>query len=656
MADNSDQKESRSLRENIDKLLTNKKPSMTKSPSYTLALRTTMVPTPIVSMTSSKRSVSLSTSPPPSPASREKRAQESLAANASDQSTPQVTPLSQPPSTVPLPPPLVLPPDSEKNKKENADNKLPDLPPPPVPISDLPNLNKVLTSSAPALVNNKNSPIKKVSVQWQMTPPTTRQSATKRRAGLKRSTSISADSSQHAISGHRQSITSNMGPPNIVTTSPKIHKPSASTTNRLSPIVISTSQPLARRLKPRANKSAEDLALSEGEGSTNTNDSKGSDESDTSETEDVIETTTNDSEALSGTYTSNSSAEVAEVHKNAENAVDSNETNKEDDEGTAITLQIIELQNKIEKLTKQCAELKEKVALLEKSIEESDRPKLEAIKLAIVNKENEIEKLTKQKTELEETEKNIAKNQEVKSPDTTKKNIFLRKKRSQRKVNNKPKRDLVIRVENNKKFVRGGSVVELLNAACRNLYGDSDFQETFVLTYSTFMTQEQLFDMIVERYKIAQESSNLAESEPIPRKNKIRVFQRRQVLSLFRLWVVLCPHDFVKLNNIDFYNKVFQFATQTFEETKSPIAQDILDYLTGKKEKQIADPYIMSPKPSTKALKSFDLMEYGEKDFARQLVCGVLTDIHLFLVTHTHSNPIQFVFSVTHLPVVHFPY
>jgi hypothetical protein len=48
------------------------------------------------------------------------------------------------------------------------------------------------------------------------------------------------------------------------------------------------------------------------------------------------------------------------------------------------------------------------------------------------------------------------------------------------------------------------------------------------------------------------------------------------------MWIVKRPYDFVKLNNIDFFNKVFQFATKTLEETKSPIAQDIVDYLSGK--------------------------------------------------------------------------
>jgi hypothetical protein len=53
-------------------------------------------------------------------------------------------------------------------------------------------------------------------------------------------------------------------------------------------------------------------------------------------------------------------------------------------------------------------------------------------------------------------------------------------------LNNKPKRDLVIRVEGDKKFIRGGSIVELVDAACRNLYGGTNFSSS--LCHSSFFS------------------------------------------------------------------------------------------------------------------------------------------------------------------------
>jgi outer membrane murein-binding lipoprotein Lpp len=77
--------------------------------------------------------------------------------------------------------------------------------------------------------------------------------------------------------------------------------------------------------------------------------------------------------------------------------------------------------NKLEKLTTQCKDLKEKVTMLEQTVDDSDRPKLEAVKQTIASKEKEIEELTQQKKELEEKEQNEMKKRESKTTDSIKK-------------------------------------------------------------------------------------------------------------------------------------------------------------------------------------------------------------------------------------------
>jgi hypothetical protein len=172
MSDQTNPKESYTFWDNVDKVVTNKKPPMIKSPSYTLSQSgrpsITMIPTPIVSASSSKRSFSFGSSPPSSPTSKEKREQGSASSGKNqNQTTSETNPQSptsssvpQTPPSVPLPPPI-LPPTSKDLKKESAEKILLNLPPPPPPISEIQSSNKSLTSSAPNISAKKNSPAKR---------------------------------------------------------------------------------------------------------------------------------------------------------------------------------------------------------------------------------------------------------------------------------------------------------------------------------------------------------------------------------------------------------------------------------------------------------------------------------------------------------------
>jgi hypothetical protein len=311
---------------------------------------------------------------------------------------------------------------------------------------------------------------------------------------------------------------------------------------------------------------------------------------------------------------------------------------------------IISLQDEAEKLNSLINDLKIPLSDLE-----GDQNAVEDTKSKIAEKEGELKKLTEQLGELMQ-EKGLKKKKSTRTLSRSgsfnnskkKKRTTLKRSKSghlsdgkvKRTSSRKRVRDLVTEVEGDKKIVKGGSIVELVNAFAKKDIKDFDYVESFILTHQTFMTSDQLVDLLIEKYKSAPEekdnsssarsaletmdsSTDSTTSSPAPkRKSK---YSRRRILNLMRMWIVKCPQDFIKFNNVPFFEKVRTFVSNSFDETRSPIAQDALDILDGKKDLSLPSAeMVFSP---TKPINSKgnkpgampEFMEWNEKEVAKQL-------------------------------------
>lgn len=65
---------------------------------------------------------------------------------------------------------------------------------------------------------------------------------------------------------------------------------------------------------------------------------------------------------------------------------------------------------------------------------------------------------------------------------------------------------------------------------------DTTFRDVFLMTFRTFISPDQLFDMLVEKYRM-DHPSGINEEEFVEWKEKCRLPTQRRVLTLFTIWL-----------------------------------------------------------------------------------------------------------------------
>ncbi|KAK2072333.1 hypothetical protein P8C59_006692 [Phyllachora maydis] len=117
--------------------------------------------------------------------------------------------------------------------------------------------------------------------------------------------------------------------------------------------------------------------------------------------------------------------------------------------------------------------------------------------------------------------------------------------------------------------IKGGSLMALVEQLTRHDKHDSTFKDTFLLTYRSFTTARELFEMLVKRFNI-QPPEGLSQAEyEIWREKKQRPIRLRTVNTL-RSWFA----DFWMEDNIEetkqLMRDVYNFAKDTLKSTETP--------------------------------------------------------------------------------------
>ncbi|KAF8133461.1 ras guanine nucleotide exchange factor domain-containing protein, partial [Boletus edulis] len=179
------------------------------------------------------------------------------------------------------------------------------------------------------------------------------------------------------------------------------------------------------------------------------------------------------------------------------------------------------------------------------------------------------------------------------------------------------KNDMVIDVDGS---VRAGTVPALVERLTSHETGDPTFIKTFLMTYKSFTTLDELFELLVRRFCI-QPPNNLTPTESEEwKKLKQHIIQMR-VLNAFKAMVA--DDDFLEKEDMYILDRMKEFLLQ---DTVSKIAISkqlviLIDRARAGEFKKTFTPNLVSPPTSIvpKANKRVKLLDVDPLELARQL-------------------------------------
>lgn len=175
--------------------------------------------------------------------------------------------------------------------------------------------------------------------------------------------------------------------------------------------------------------------------------------------------------------------------------------------------------------------------------------------------------------------------------------------------------------------VKGGSLLALVEQLTRHDKLDSSFNNTFLLTYRSFTTARELFELLVKRFNI-QPPEGLSPPESDQWRDKKQKLIRFRVVNIIKNWF---DNFWMEDANLDetrqFILDVFAFARDTVKSTETPGSAPlmaILDQrLSGKDagaKRLVQTLNQNTPQPiMPKNMKKLKFLDIDVTEFARQL-------------------------------------
>lgn len=174
--------------------------------------------------------------------------------------------------------------------------------------------------------------------------------------------------------------------------------------------------------------------------------------------------------------------------------------------------------------------------------------------------------------------------------------------------------------------IRGGSLLALVEQLTRHDKLDSNFNNTFLLTYRSFTSARELFELLVKRYGI-QPPEGLTQADYEAWRDRKQKLIQFQVVNILKSWFGNLWMEEDNKESKQLIRDVYTFARDTVKSTETPDSAPlmaILDQRLGGKEAgcrrmiQTADqnmPTLIMPN-NMKKLKFLDI---DVVEFARQL-------------------------------------
>ncbi|KAK5629752.1 hypothetical protein RRF57_005467 [Xylaria bambusicola] len=174
--------------------------------------------------------------------------------------------------------------------------------------------------------------------------------------------------------------------------------------------------------------------------------------------------------------------------------------------------------------------------------------------------------------------------------------------------------------------VKGGSLLALVEQLTRHDKLDSNFNNTFLLTYRSFTTSRELFELLVKRFNI-QPPEGLSSSDYEAWRDRKLKFIRFRIVNILKSWFENFWMEEPNEESMQIIRDVYAFAEHTLPSTETPGAKGLSSvleaHLTGQEvsKKRLVQTFANNiPTPiMPKNMKKLKFLDIDVTEFARQL-------------------------------------
>ena len=173
--------------------------------------------------------------------------------------------------------------------------------------------------------------------------------------------------------------------------------------------------------------------------------------------------------------------------------------------------------------------------------------------------------------------------------------------------------------------LRGGTLTALVEQLTRHDKLDSGFNNTFLLTYRSFTTAQELFEQLVRRFSV-QPPGGISQDEYKTWVDKKQKLIRLRVVNILKSWF---DNYWMESNNAaanQLLRRVYSFAKDALATTNTPGSVPLMNSidlrLRGQepKKKILANPNTAAPAPiMPKNMRKLKFLDIDSTEFARQL-------------------------------------
>lgn len=174
--------------------------------------------------------------------------------------------------------------------------------------------------------------------------------------------------------------------------------------------------------------------------------------------------------------------------------------------------------------------------------------------------------------------------------------------------------------------LRGGTLTALVEQLTRHDRLDGPFNNTFLLTYRSFTTASELFELLVKRFSI-QPPRNLSAEDHKTWVDKKQKPIRFRVVNILKGWFDNFWMETADQANDQLLRRIFSFAKDSIATTSTPGSGHLMTAVEQRLKGQDANARRLVPTPSTqipapimpKNLKKLKFLDIDATEFARQL-------------------------------------
>ncbi len=187
--------------------------------------------------------------------------------------------------------------------------------------------------------------------------------------------------------------------------------------------------------------------------------------------------------------------------------------------------------------------------------------------------------------------------------------------------------EMQFELDNGVPVVRGGTTSALVEYLTRHDKLDTAFNQTFLLTYRSFMTSTQLFAMLMERFYI-QHPDGLTQAEyQIWLSHKKKPTQVR-VINILKRWLEQTWVEPDDEETRDLLKRIYEFALDSIPALKTPGSNGLINVIERRLQgdrnvrghQRLSMQSVTSPPPVLpKKMKKIKFLDLNPTELARQL-------------------------------------